>query len=95
MSNRAGEIAKFCSGIAAHETVGHWWLGLWGRDLLPFRFAGITFTAEYNMIFMALWPAVLAVLVYYAWCRKPASACAPATVSPALREPPPWEMLQA
>lgn len=71
MSSRAKEFAKFFSGIAAHETVLHGWLGVWGRDLLPIKFFGITFTEQYNWVFMAVWPLVLAALVYYAWIRKP------------------------
>lgn len=77
MSSRAKEFAKFVSGIAAHETVGHWWLGVWGRDLMPIKFFGITFTAEYNMILMAVWPLVLAALVSYAWIRRSAGERAP------------------
>ncbi len=76
MKCRAKEFAKFFAGIAAHETVGHWWLGVWGRDLMPIKFAGITFTEQYNMVLMAAWPIILAALVYYAWIRKqPATEC--------------------
>ncbi len=67
MTCRRKEFAKFFAGIAAHETVGHWWLGIWGHDLLPIRFAGITFTEQVNLVLMAVWPVVLAALVYYAW----------------------------
>lgn len=72
MSSRSKEIAKFFSGIVAHETVGHWWLGIWGRDLMPIKFAGITFTEQFNWVCMAVWPFALAALVYYGWFMKPA-----------------------
>lgn len=73
MTCRAKEFAKFYAGIAAHETLGHWWLGTWGRDLLPWRFGSFAFTPEYNMVLMAAWPAVLVLLVYYAWIRQPSA----------------------
>lgn len=70
MSSRAREFAKFFAGVAAQETIGHWWLGLWGRDLLPMKFAWFTFTPMLNTFAMVLWPLLLVALVYYAWlCR--------------------------
>lgn len=69
MTGRAREFAKFFSGIAAHETVAHWWLGIWGRDLLPFKLSWFTFTEELNFFAMTAWPIVLIALVYVAWVR--------------------------
>lgn len=48
MQLRVREIAKFLSGIAFHETIGHWWLGIWGKDLLPWKFSWFTFTSTIN-----------------------------------------------
>ena len=64
------EFAKFFAGIAASETIGHWWLGIWGGDLLPMKLSWFTFTSALNMFAMAFWPMLLAALVYYAWLRQ-------------------------
>jgi hypothetical protein len=71
MSYTGREVAKFFSGVVAHETLGHWWLGIWGSDLLPWKIGGYTFTSAINAYCMIGWPIVLAVLLYFAWIRKP------------------------
>lgn len=63
------EIAKFLSGIAFHESLGHWWLGTWGRDMLPWRFEWFTFTSEFNALCMAAWPCLFMALAWFAWLR--------------------------
>jgi hypothetical protein len=70
MARHAREFAKFVSGIAAHETLGHWWLGTFGRDWLPLKLSWFTFTREMNVVAMAAWPVVLAALVYFAWFSR-------------------------
>lgn len=66
------EIAKAASGLAAGETLGHWWVGLFGGNLLPLDMGWFTFTRELNLICMVAWPVVFAALVIYAWGhRKP------------------------
>jgi len=71
MKIRAREIAKFLSGIAFHETLGHWWLGIWGKDMLPWKFSWFTFTNDMNNVCMVVWPVVFIALVWCAWLRKP------------------------
>lgn len=64
------EIAKFASGIAAHESLGHWWLGTFGREYLPIKLSWMTLGENVNYVAMVAWPIVLAALVYYAWLSK-------------------------
>ena len=70
MSSVTREIAKFLSGYAAAETLGHWWMGIWGRYLLPIDVGWFTFTPAFNTFAMIIWPLVLAALVYVGWFRK-------------------------
>jgi hypothetical protein len=70
MSNATREIAKVLCGYAGAETIGHWWMGIWGRDLLPMDLGWFTFTAAFNVFAMVAWPLVLIALVYVAWFRK-------------------------
>ena len=70
MNNQGKQFAMVLTGVAADETVGHWWLGTFGRDLLPLNMGPWTVTTEANMAFMVAWPAVLAFVVWYAWFRK-------------------------
>lgn len=70
MSTRSQEVAKFLAGIAASETLGHWWLGIWGGNVLPPKLPWFTFTSTMNTFAMIAWPVVLAALLYYAWVRK-------------------------
>lgn len=79
MASIKREIAKFLSGVAAHETVGHWWLGLWGKSLLPIKVLGITFTESLNVYFMIGWPIVLCTLVYCGWTRGRGRSCGSTT----------------
>jgi hypothetical protein len=71
MSGTGREIAKFFAGFAANETIGHWWIGIWGSSLLPLKIGGITFTSTFNLVCMVFWPIALALLVYVGWFRKP------------------------
>ena len=71
MQLRTREVAKFLSGIAFHETIGHWWLGIWGKDLLPWKFSWFTLTSTINTVAMVIWPIVFIALVWFAWLRKP------------------------
>lgn len=70
MNSNGRQVAMVLTGVAADETVGHWWLGIWGRDLLPVRIGPWSVTSEANMVFMVAWPLLLAALVWYAWFRK-------------------------
>jgi hypothetical protein len=72
MQLRVREVAKLCSGIAFHETLGHWWLGIWGQHMLPWTFGWFTFTSTINTVAMVLWPIVFLALVWFAWLRVPA-----------------------
>lgn len=70
MSATSREVAKFLSGIAFHETLGHWWLGIWGKDMLPWEFSWFTFTSEMNTACMVVWPVLFLSLAWYAWLGK-------------------------
>ncbi|HVZ93401.1 MAG TPA: hypothetical protein VG797_02720 [Phycisphaerales bacterium] len=69
MNRRFQDAAKFFAGVAASETFSHWMLGLWGQNLFPMKFLGITFTEHFNWIAMAAWPFVFAVCAYLGWWR--------------------------
>lgn len=71
MHSKAREVAKFLSGIAFSETIGHWWLGIWGQHMLPWRFGCFTFTSTANHIAMIIWPTLLVAIIWFAWLRKP------------------------
>ena len=62
--------AMFLAGIAADETLGHWWLGTLGKDMLPMKVGPWSITTDVNVGFMIAWPVALAALVWYAWFRK-------------------------
>ena len=74
MNGNLREAAKFLAGIAAGESLGHWWLGIWGQHLLPMPLGWFTFTASMNSVVMVLWPALLVSLVWFAWLRQPRAA---------------------
>ena len=65
------EVAKFLAGVACNESLGHLWLGTFGRDLLPLPLKVFTFTAGMNDVCMVVWPLVLAGLVWYGWLWQP------------------------
>lgn len=71
MHSKAREVAKFLSGIAFSETIGHWWLGIWGQHMLPWRSGWFTFTSTANHIAMIIWPTLLVAIIWFAWLRKP------------------------
>ena len=64
------QVAMVLVGYAANETLGHWWLGTMGRDMLPMRIGNWSVTQDVNLGFMIGWPVVLGFLVWYAWFRK-------------------------
>jgi hypothetical protein len=64
------QAAMFLAGVAADETLGHWWLGTLGRDALPMKVGPWSITSDVNVGFMIAWPAVLVTLVRFAWFRK-------------------------
>lgn len=76
MQLRIREGAKFLSGIAFSETLGHWWLGIWGQHMLPWEFSWFTLTSTINTVAMVLWPIVFIALVWFAWLRKPGARAA-------------------
>lgn len=63
--SRIKEVAKFLSGMAAQEVIGHTFLEYSG--LLPFKAFGIIVTPEYNILVIMFWIAVSAALIHYAW----------------------------
>lgn len=62
--------AMFLAGIAADETIGHWWLGTFGRDMLPMQVGALTVTSTLNTAMMVIWPALLVLSIWFAWFRK-------------------------
>ena len=70
MKSRGQQAAMFLAGVAANETLGHWWLGTLGREKLPVTLGPVTVTEQANMAFMIAWPVVLGGLVWFAWVRK-------------------------
>ena len=64
------QLCMFAAGIAAAETLGHWWLGTLAKDSLPIKIGSYTFTQDWNVYAMVAWPVVLGVLVWFAWMRK-------------------------
>jgi hypothetical protein len=70
MKSLGRELAKVAAGFAASETLGHWWIGIWGAKLLPMDLGWFTFTREMNQIVMIVWPLVLLALIIYAWGTK-------------------------
>lgn len=71
MAIRGRDVAMVLVGVAATETVGHWWLGTMGRDMMPIKFGNLwTVTPEFNLLLMIAWPVALAVLVWLAWFRR-------------------------
>jgi hypothetical protein len=51
------QAAMFLAGVAADETLGHWWLGTLGRDALPMKVGPWSITSDVNVGFMIAWPA--------------------------------------
>jgi hypothetical protein len=74
MTIRTKEFAKFLAGVAATETFGHWWMGIWGGELLPMKLRWFTFTPELNWFATPFWPVGLGMLIYLAWLRRPTAA---------------------
>jgi hypothetical protein len=70
MASQSHHLAVFLAGIAFQESLGHWWLGIWGRDILPIKLGPWSFTYETNLLFMIGWPIVLGSLVWYVWIRR-------------------------
>ena len=49
MKSHARDWAVYLAGVATSETLGHWWLGVWGKDLLPVKVGPWTITADVNV----------------------------------------------
>ena len=64
------DVAKVLTGVAASETIGHWWLGTFGTRFLPLDLGWFTFTREVNWVAMGVWPLALAVCVWVGWWRR-------------------------
>ena len=65
------DALKVLTGMVLSETLGHYWMGIWGREYLPMQIGGLTFTESMNRYAMIGWPIVLFTLIYLAWHRKP------------------------
>lgn len=68
MTTNWKEIAKFFSGIAAHEVIIHSILAT--SDLLPLKIFGFQLTSGLNIIVLLFWLCMLIVLPYCAWMRE-------------------------
>lgn len=73
MSIRWREVAKFVAGYTFAETLGHWWLGVWGGEHLPWKIGSYVFTKDMNTVAMIAWPAACVALVWVGWLRKPSA----------------------
>jgi hypothetical protein len=69
-NGHARQAAMVLFGVAADETLGHWWLGTMGKDMLPMKVGPWSITSEVNVGFMIGWPIALAFLGWFAWYRK-------------------------
>lgn len=65
--NRKKEAAKFFSGFAAMQVLGH---GAFAVSGLNYTILGITLSTGYNILAVVFWVIVLILLVYYAWIKK-------------------------
>jgi hypothetical protein len=71
MRRRTRDLLLILTGMAASETLGHWWLGTFGRDVLPLKVGDRwTVTPEFNLALMILWPVALAILAWMVWFRR-------------------------
>ena len=62
------ELAKFFSGVAVNEAIGHTVLAMGG--LFPLTIFGLTVTPAYNSFIIFAWTAAAAFLIHYAWFKK-------------------------
>jgi len=62
------EVAKFFSGFAAFETVGHLTFALSG--MIPMPWFGFTLTPTINTITIIISAIISFALAYYAWIKK-------------------------
>jgi hypothetical protein len=65
MKIQSRDAALFFAGVAASETLGHWWLGLSGK--LPMDLGWFTLGRGLNMGAMIAWPIVLVGLLFCAF----------------------------
>jgi hypothetical protein len=71
MRRRKRDLLLVLVGMAANETLGHWWLGTIARDVLPIRIGDRwTITPEFNLALMIIWPVILSALVWFAWFKR-------------------------
>jgi hypothetical protein len=82
MSGVTREVMKFLSGYAAAKTIGHWWMAIWGRHLLPIDMGWFTFTPAINAFAVAFWTLALIGLVYVAWFRRDQSTSRTSSADP-------------
>ncbi len=69
--NTKKEVAKFAAGAAAWEAFGHLLLAFTG--LLPLTVWGITLTATFNAVWVAVIAGVSILLAWYAWSTRDAN----------------------
>jgi len=62
------EVAKFASGMAAFNAIGHFAFGLAG--VLPIPWFGFTLTQTLNTISAIVSAIIAIILIYYAWIKK-------------------------
>jgi len=71
MRRRTRDPLLVLVGMAASETLGHWWLGTVARDVLPIQIGNRwTITPEFNLALMIIWPVILSALVWFAWFKR-------------------------
>ena len=62
------EVAKFASGMAAFNVLGHIFLALGG--FLPMPWFGFTLTSTINTVTIIISAIISFALAYYAWIKK-------------------------
>ena len=62
------EVAKFASGMAAFNVVGHITLELWG--FLPMPWFGFILTSTINTLTIIISAVISLALAYYGWIKK-------------------------
>lgn len=66
------ELAKFCAGVTAWESIVHASFALSG--ILPFKLFGIPITRKLNRVQIILPALTSACLIYVGWFKKPGEA---------------------
>jgi len=62
------DLAKFFSGVAVTEVVGHALFA--ASNVLPLQFFGFTVSSTYNLVILIMWSIAAIFFIHYAWFKK-------------------------